>query len=472
MNLYPALEARMGNWRYYIVKMKMRELASDVRFASEVYEDRTLDEAIQRALNETRIKKEIVSFLTRRPDRFFASIVVASLGGAPKFYPVRITSDERFEVFVDQGLDQAFGVLTFSGEQKYYALDGQHRLKAIKTLLDRSAPESQDAPEKFSEEEISVLMIVREEEWDATFLQSYRRLFSSLNRYAKATDMDTNIIMDEDDAFAILTRRLITEHEFFRWAGRQKESPRVQTKGKNLISTDAYFTSLQTLYAMNVYLLTAAWRRNVGWGVGEDQELIRDTKAFKTFRPDEDYLDQLYDELIMYWDGLLEVIPDLRKEPTAMRVHDLQAEGEDGASDHLLFWPIGQELFAKVARRLLNKRLPDPRNPNKDAVVNALRGLGQVDWHLHQPPWRYFLLAYDPPRNRWRMRSEDRKEALEVAEYLLTWLLGIDELTADDIEELKLDWRTRLIPAQEPEDVNEMWEVVTRKRVEIAKSLD
>lgn len=70
MNLYPALEARMGTWKYYIAKMKMRELASDVKFASEVYEDRTLDEAIQRVLNEKRIKNEIVSFLTRRPDRF------------------------------------------------------------------------------------------------------------------------------------------------------------------------------------------------------------------------------------------------------------------------------------------------------------------------------------------------------------------------------------------------------------------
>jgi len=67
------------------------------------------------------------------------------------------------------------------------------------------------------------------------------------------------------------------------------------------------------------------------------------------------------------------------------------------------------------------------------------------------------------------MRSEDRKEALEVAGRLLTWLVGIDELTADDIEELKLDWRTRLIPAQEPEHVNEMWEIVKKKRVEIAK---
>lgn len=67
------------------------------------------------------------------------------------------------------------------------------------------------------------------------------------------------------------------------------------------------------------------------------------------------------------------------------------------------------------------------------------------------------------------MRSEDRKEALEVTERLLTWLVGIDELTAEDIEELKLDWRTRLIPAQELEHVNEMWETVTKKQVEITK---
>ena len=50
-------------------------------------------------------------------------------------------------------------------------------------------------------------------------LKDYRRLFSSLNRYARATDESTNIIMDEDDGIAILTRRLIAEHEFFQVDG-------------------------------------------------------------------------------------------------------------------------------------------------------------------------------------------------------------------------------------------------------------
>ena len=47
MNLYPALKAeKMGSWKYYIVKMKMRESALEVGFASELYADKTLDDSI------------------------------------------------------------------------------------------------------------------------------------------------------------------------------------------------------------------------------------------------------------------------------------------------------------------------------------------------------------------------------------------------------------------------------------------
>src|SRR5947209_6632716 len=99
MNLYPGIRAQMGSWQYYSVKMTARELSESVKFGAEVYEDRTLDEAIQRALNETRVKKDIVTYLKRQPDRFFSSIVIAALGGDPKFYPVEITDDERFSIF-------------------------------------------------------------------------------------------------------------------------------------------------------------------------------------------------------------------------------------------------------------------------------------------------------------------------------------------------------------------------------------
>ena len=108
-------------------------------------------------------------------------------------------------------------MLSFDGTQDYYALDGQHRLAAIKALIDPISDVAVDAPEGFKDEELSVIVVVPSEaETRDQFMKRYRRLFGNLNRYAKPTDEVTNIIMDEDDVFAIITRRLITEHEFLR----------------------------------------------------------------------------------------------------------------------------------------------------------------------------------------------------------------------------------------------------------------
>jgi len=260
MNIFPALRSRMGTWDYYTVKMSARELSQNVMYASEVYEDRTLDEAIQRRLRESRVKKEIVEYLKRQPHRFFSSIVIAALDGSPRFDPVEITANPRFAIFRgDSRLNGAFGVLTFDGTQKYYALDGQHRLSAIKTLLDRTEPTSDGVPIGFENDEFSVIVVVpSQEDSHETFMQKYRRLFSNLNRYAKPMDQATNIIMDEDDTFAILTRRLITDNAFFQSdARRQRESRRIKTeKGKNLKTGDPYFTSIEKLYELITKLLS------------------------------------------------------------------------------------------------------------------------------------------------------------------------------------------------------------------------
>src|SRR3954451_2055032 len=122
MNVYPAMTAKMGRWHYYTVKMNMRELAESVQFAHDVYDDRTLDDAIQRVLNTGRVKKQIVTYLQRQQDRFFSSIVVAALGGNPKWFPVLIEDDPRFQVLAsDERLNNSFGVLAFDGSQQYYA---------------------------------------------------------------------------------------------------------------------------------------------------------------------------------------------------------------------------------------------------------------------------------------------------------------------------------------------------------------
>ena len=478
MNIYPALRSQMGSWNYYVVKMSARELSENVKYASEVYEDRTLDEAIQRILNEGRVKKEIVEYLKRQQDRFFSSIVVAALEGDPMFYPVEITDDPQFAIFRDdRRLNEAFGVLKFDGTQKYYALDGQHRLSAIKTLLDRNNPLSDGAPEGFENDEFSVIVIVPERREDANknFMPKYRRLFSNLNRYAKPTDQATNIIMDEDDTFAILTRRLITDNDFFKSAGIQSKSRRIKTqKGKNLKTGDPYFTSLETLYEMNVKLLCSRQRENNGWGPIKEEGT--DLKTFKRFRPSEKYIDELSDELTMYWKALIDEIPDLSEEPIYMRTHELKEDEEEkNESDHLLFWPIGQQMLAEIVRKLLDKRLPDLENPTLDTVKEALKGLNQLEWRLHHPPWRDFVLILRTTsrwKNRWTMRSEDRTQVIRCRKRIQQWVIGLDELDENEVVELRDLWKNLLIRPEIQlklhKSADEMWREIKDQKSAIS----
>ena len=462
MNLYPALKGRMGSWHYYTVKMSMRELADNVKFAQDIYDDRTLDEAIQRVLDESRVKKDIVAYLIKQPDRFFSSIVVAALGGNSQWYPVTMEDDPRFDLFRnDERLRDTFGILQFDGTQDYYALDGQHRLSAIKALVDSDSDISPDAPSGFKDEEISVIVVVPSEaEDDDKFRTRYRRLFGNLNRYAKATDNVTNIIMDEDDAFAIVTRRLITEHPFFCYSGRQKDSARVKTKkGKNLRVTDSYFTSLETLYAVNISLLSSRHRENNGW----NNEGVKNHNDYKKFRPEEQQLEELFDELSLYWDALIEVLPVLNEVPSNMRNHSAPS-GNDNTQDNFLFWPIGQELLARIARDLMDLRQQDPKEPTRETVIAAIRGLGSLTWDAHQAPWRNLVLISDAVESdKWRIRSEDRKSALSMMLWIFRWQLGIDELSSDDVTDLRDRWEQLLLPALDKSTIDKLWNEIASK---------
>lgn len=458
MRIYPAIRAQMGDWRYYIVRMKMREIAHEVQLAHDIYEDNTLSDAVQRSLGDRRVKKEIVGYLARRPDRFFSSIVVAAMDGNPIWHPVEMDESIVPNIFSQTAsLSESFGVLCFGDEPKYYALDGQHRVAAIKLLANGQA--DFDPPEKFDEDLLSVIVVLREEhdvpkgEW----LRRYRRLFSSLNRYAKPTDRDTNIIMDEDDLFAILTRQLITDHEFFRTPGRERESFRVLTQGKSLKENSPHFTTLQVLYAVNEILLKTREREQKGW-FSEEQEID------KQIRPEEEDIEACYAELSDYWDAILGVIPNLRKPPQEMKQHTADEPNSGDVFDHLLFWPIGQELFARIVRNLLDDRFPNGGCGSVGEMQQALNSLQDIPWELHGVPWRNLLLVRPSEDARWRMRSEDRKQAIDVARRILRWILSIDSLDEDDETTLRGDYQEWLYGDFSEKEIDGMWDEIKEIR--------
>ncbi len=462
MRIYPAIRAQMGNWQYYIVRMKMREIANEVQLAHDIYADRTLSDAIQRELATKRVRTEIVGYLARRPDRFFSSIVVAAMEGEPMWHPVEMDRDTVPEIFTkSKSLGDSFGVLSFGDEPKYYALDGQHRVAAIKLLVKGEA--DVQPPENFHDDLLSVIVVLREEHDipEGEWMKRYRRLFSSLNRYAKPTDRDTNIIMDEDDLFAILTRRLITEHDFFQAPGPEKTSFKVLTKGKNLRSGVSHFTTLQTLYDLNLILLKTRKREHEIWSP-------QGIRLYIQTRPHEEEIDGYYEELVAYWDALLDVFPVLRKSPEKMRFHDISAANSNEYQDHLLFWPIGQLLFAKLVRSILDAKLSDECEVSKGDVVAALSPFTQTPWELHDAPWRHLLLVPTLEGDSWRMRDEERKEALDLAYRLLCWITGLDSLNEEETKELRDDWRRLLLrPPADEQQVEGMWQAATEARARI-----
>ena len=201
MQMYPAIKARMGDWDYYIVRMTMREIAREVQLASQLWEDKTLSDAIQREIDQSRAKQQIVNFLSRRDDRFFSSLVVAAIGGNPTWTPLA----SRF--------GDSFGELSFETGSAVFCLGRA------------ASPESDHGIDVGSGRCTAGVRrgaAIGHRRGTGTSGRGRRALVaalsatvSSLNRYAKPTDADTNIIMDEDDIVAIVTRRVITDHEFF-----------------------------------------------------------------------------------------------------------------------------------------------------------------------------------------------------------------------------------------------------------------
>lgn len=482
-SMYPAIEAGIGRWTYYMVKMSFSDLANEVKLASDVHQDRTLDEAIQREVNNSRARQNLVVYLHDRPDRFMNSIVVAALGGSPTFTPLRLSDSPENQVFSAMEVDQSFGVLTFAGGQRYYALDGQHRLAAIRAILeptdqnhDKFAREyvTPQFREQFRKEEISVIMVIqdpRDSEETTEVLKDYRRLFSSLNRYAKATDESTNIIMDEDDGIAVLTRRLIAEHEFFKWSVDNPSEYSVvkTTKGKNLNHRDTYFTQIEVLYAMNHAFLDSATRNARGWQLREGEFVPQREfkKIWKINRPDDQVLDQYYEEITDIWNALLTTLPELRQPPNQMRTHN-PSDGENGYQDHLLFWPIGQEILAGVIRRMLNEAANDTGKEvlNSGEVQKALEPLKKINWLLHEPPWRNLLLVQTPNKSgqlNWGMRNESRKPAVDTATAVVDFLVGNAQLGEHEQETLKQRWAQMLTPGPTESEIEEWWNTVTAK---------
>ncbi|TXJ76502.1 DGQHR domain-containing protein [Streptomyces lavendulae] len=353
----PAFEAKVGNWTYYSCLMSYAAVAREINFAHDLGGNQDLGTMIQRGVGAR--TAEITNYLITNENRFLGAIIVAAWGGAPEYIPLEMEKNsENGDVL--SGMDRNFGVLTFDGTHQFFALDGQHRLKAIKDAIKRD-------PE-LGREDISVIVVPHFD--NEAGRRRTRRLFTNINRNAVKTTAQENIALDEDDGFAILTRRLLDDHDFLRRDGVVQVFSKVGSDGELKLATrqvgvtGTAWTTIGVLYD----LIT-----DLGFGLHESMNRTSQRAA-------DDVLDESYDILARRIDELLEACGKLRERYESHAApKDLRApKGRDGEG-HSFMRPAVQVQVARAVRHIIEQRLLDwPR---------LLERLSELEWQMSAAPF-------------------------------------------------------------------------------------
>lgn len=362
--ILPAIKGVMGNWVYYSCLMQLSEVSDRIRFADEVHTHNRLSEMIQRSIDKTRIQ-EISDYIRLQPQRFFNSLVVAVYGGQPNWHAlfnIRNKESDHLLAKLRPETMNSVGFLTLRGDEKLFALDGQHRLAGMKAIKESGFQPASD-------DEISVILVSHEE--SPAGLVRTRRLFTTLNKTGRKVTKGDIIALDEDDVMAICVRRLIEETDLF-------DGNRILfVQSNNVPSTNIEcLTTIGNLYDILTILFTQT-----------NSPLRERRKTLQTRRPDSDILDQYFDFARCFFVQLSKSFPELHEFFSAKDtlVVVKKHRGRHGGS--ALYRPIGLEMFTHIITRSTTNQ------PIEEAVKTAAR----LPRELHLQPYKGLM---------WDQRSE------------------------------------------------------------------
>ena len=380
----PALKGIMGDWVYYVTLLSFQEVRNRIRRTREIHETKELEDRLQRDLTDR--GDDIARYLETQKQRFFNGIVVGVYGGEPQWYPLLLQPSAYLDPrSVDEDVEISMGILELSGDEKLFAIDGQHRVEGVKRLAERIGEE---AFEETSDELCTIFVAHKK---SRAGVQRTRRLFSTLNQYAQPVSPVELIILDEDDVIAITCRSLIAKHPLF------AEGKISLQKQKAINPTDQRsFTSVIALYqAMDSYLSIPFTPK-------------REWKEFKLVRPSQDLVEQYVSRASWFWDELVKRIPELQfvvnmgpedKLPDLFR----GAHGGD-----LFFRPILPVILAKTLKNAIGLGM------NEDTFLSRF---SQIPRDLSRPPWRGIL---------WTGTMVTRAKNQNIAERLILWMVDAD----------------------------------------------
>lgn len=394
----PAIRSKLGDWEYYVTTLTFEQVNQFVSKIDEnLHKSSTLNEMIQRSISKNYLS--IKEYILNQPSVFFNSLVLAVYDDYPNW--------REIEFKYEDGEIYQMGLLEFPGNHKIFPVDGQHRVEGIKAAL-------LENPE-LSNQKIAAIFIGHKN--DETGLQRTRRLFTTLNRYAKPVSLDDIIALDEDDLVAIVTRNLLDEYDLF------SGNKIVITKQKAIpMSNIRALTSIITIYQANYELFSCFFESYLGQKLSKNK-----LNDYLKFRPTDEILNQYKEFCFSFWNAFktkMDVISNYLNDPK----NDTSLLRNNQTGGNLLFRPIGFLPFIK-ASLFIYKR-------NQLSFENIFEKFNSFDLNINTAPW--ISVLWNPIEKKMIMNSDT------VTQYLLIYKFDSTILTDLEIRKLNAGYAAKL----------------------------
>lgn len=324
--MIPCLKGKVGSWFTYTSLMTFEDIANLIHFADDLHKIKKLSQMIQRKIKNERAV-DIANYINNNKDHFFNSLVIGIYEGDPTWHEfdlINSTSENTEEIIIPDYANNCFGYLSLTTNEKMFALDGQHRLAGIKKAL------KDDEKNKF---ETLPVVIVSHKNTPEGLIKS-RRLFTTLNKKAELVKTESIIALDEDDICACVTRDIIEKSTYFNEENVSFTTRNLSDK-KHITTIGAIYKSIQELAAYHFQQPLPK----------VEKIIYTDEKRHELF----DFVDSFFSETVGHSKELKEAV-----ETTDFPSIVLKYRSNNG-KDHLLFRPLGWELYTQAFISLLNQ---------------------------------------------------------------------------------------------------------------------
>lgn len=354
----PAIKSKIGNWDYYTTTLTFQQVRDYVqRVDEELYHSQALKDLIQRSITNNYLS--IREYILKQPELFFNSLVLAVYDDYPTWHQVVINlENEKIN---------NFGLLEFPGQHKIFPVDGQHRVEGIKEAL-------KENPSLKTQQIAAIFVGHKADEKGRT---RTRRLFTTLNRYAKPVSLRDSIALDEDDVVAIITRDLLEEFDLF--CGERV----IDTKTKAIpVHNMVALTSIITLYQANTEIFRCFLEKKHTKMKLSKQQL----DTYLKFRPPLEEIETFKRYCFDYWNSFKTNMKNIQTYLKLEASPASQFRNSNTGGD-LIFRPVGflpfikasieirrrtNQTFAEIFKRMSTYNLGINGKPWVSVVWNAI----------------------------------------------------------------------------------------------------